>query len=69
MSEAIIAWERSMGIRRWKDAKGVVYVSSMNWDLTDELMDAERRARRAWEIEQERLASLAARAAKEGGRA
>jgi hypothetical protein len=61
---SIVAWEKSMGIKRWKGANGVVYVSSVNWDLTDELMDAEQRARRVWEIDQERLASLEAR---EGG--
>jgi|GEM_PF-4212180 hypothetical protein len=67
--DSIVAWERSMGIRRWKGENGMEYICSPDWEYTNMLMDRAMREQAARQIDQERLASLAARAAKEGGRA
>lgn len=66
MSDAIIAWELSMGIKHWKDASGMEYICSPDWEYTNMLMDRAMREQAARQIDQERLASLAAR---EGGTA
>lgn len=66
MSDAIIAWELSMGIRRWKGENGMEYISSPDWEYTNMLMDRAMREQAARQIDKERLASLAA---KEGGTA
>lgn len=61
---SIIAWELSMGIKHWKDARGMEYICSPDWEYTNMLMDRAMREQAARQIDQERLASLEAR---EGG--
>ncbi|NLT68074.1 MAG: hypothetical protein GXX84_15835, partial [Acidobacteria bacterium] len=50
--DSIVAWERSMGIRRWKGENGMEYICSPDWEYTNMLMDRAMREQAARQIDQ-----------------